>query len=48
MYKIIKIISLSSLLCSPLFADWLEDVKDIHTEIQVLTDNTEGLGDAQR
>ncbi len=33
---------------SPLSADWLEEVKDIHAEIQALTVNSQGLGDAQR
>jgi len=48
MNNLIKIISLSLLLSSPAFADWLEEVKDIHSEIQMLTANKQGLDDAQR
>jgi uncharacterized protein (DUF885 family) len=36
------------LLSSPVSADWLQEVKGIHTEIQALTVNSQGLGDAQR
>jgi len=33
---------------NPVFADWLEEVNDIHAEIQALTANHQGLGDTQR
>ena len=45
---LMKITALAMLLSSPVFAGWLADVKDIHTEIQTLTVNQQGLGDAQR
>ncbi len=48
MNNLIKIILLSLLLSSPACADWLEEVKGIHTEIQALTVNKQGIGDAQR
>ena len=48
MNNLIKIILLSLLLSSPACADWLGEVKGIHTEIQALTVNKQGIGDAQR
>ena len=48
MYKLIKSVLFFTLLSSPVFADWLEEVNDIHTEIQALTVNQQGIGDAQR
>jgi len=48
MKMLIKSTALALLLSSPVFAGWLEDVKDIHTEIQALTVNQQDLGDAQR
>ncbi|MEE8496612.1 MAG: DUF885 domain-containing protein, partial [Xanthomonadales bacterium] len=45
---LIKIIAFSVLLSSPVCASWLEQVKDIHTEIQALTVNQQGFDDAQR
>ena len=48
MYNLIKSVLFFTLLSSPVFADWLEEVNDIHTEIQALTVNQQGLGDAQR
>ena len=45
---LIKSTALALLLSSPVFAGWLEEVKDIHTEIQALTVNQQDLGDAQR
>ncbi len=45
---LIKSTALALLLSSPVFAGWLEDVKDLHTEIQALTVNQQDLGDAQR
>ena len=43
--RILALLWLSSSLVS---ADWLEEVKDIQTEIQALTVNQQGLGDAPR
>jgi uncharacterized protein (DUF885 family) len=48
MNNLIKIISLFLLMSSPVFADWLEEVNGIHSEIQALTVNKKSLGDAQR
>ena len=45
---LIKSTVLTLLLSSSVFAGWLEDVKDLHTEIQALTVNQQDLGDAQR
>ncbi|MFB3076929.1 MAG: hypothetical protein ACE1Y4_02885, partial [Lysobacterales bacterium] len=45
---LIKSTALALLLSSPVFAGWLEEVKDIHAEIQALTVNQQDLGDAQR
>ena len=48
MNNLFKIISLSLLLSGPVYANWLEEVNGIHTEIQALTVNSQGLGDSQR
>ena len=48
MRKLNIIFALFLLLSSPVSADWLEEVKGIHSEIQALTVNSQGLGDAQR
>jgi uncharacterized protein (DUF885 family) len=48
MNNLIKTISLFLFLSNPVFAGWLEEVKDIQTEIQALTVNKQSLGDAQR
>lgn len=48
MKKLNVISALFLFLNNPVFADWLEEVNDIHAEIQALTVNSQGLGDAQR
>jgi uncharacterized protein (DUF885 family) len=42
------VIALCLLLSGPVFGNWLEQVKDIHAEIQALTVNKQGLDDTQR
>ena len=48
MVNLNKILALLWLSTSPVSADWLEEVKDIQTEIQALTVNQQSLGDAPR
>jgi uncharacterized protein (DUF885 family) len=48
MKKLNLFLALFLFLSSPVFADWLEEVNGIHSEIQALTVNKQSLGDAQR
>jgi len=48
MKKLNIIFALFLFLSSPVFADWLQEVNGIHSEIQALTVNRQSLGDAQR
>jgi len=48
MINLNRILALLWLSSSPVSADWLEEVKDIQTEIQALTVNQQSLGDAPR
>ena len=48
MQKLNIIFAFCLLLSSPVFADWLQEVNGIHSEIQALTVNRQSLGDAQR
>jgi len=48
MRKLNTVFALFLLFSGPVFADWLEEVNGIHSEIQALTVNRQSLGDAQR
>ena len=45
---LIMIFSIALLSSTPIFADWLEDVRAIHAEIQSLARNEQKLDDGQR